>query len=176
MGRRTIALHRFTPQKGAAPMRLALVLSMVCVTAGMLSASTRQPVDVAVRAKAAGRIVVATVSDVESGRFDVNQFGDRVIVTRAWLQVDEVLKGPYEPVVAVDLEGGSIGDLTLRVSDMPSLQRGERALFFLNAPRAGGHAPNGRGLGILKLDAAGRVVGSTVTLADLKAQVRAALQ
>jgi hypothetical protein len=121
-------------------------------------------------------VVVATVNDVETGRFEVNEFGDRIIVTRAWLRVEEALKGPFEPLVAIDVEGGTLGDLTLTVSDMPLLKRGERAVFYLDAPRDGAHRPSGRGLGIMKVDGAGRVAESALTVADVKAQIRAALQ
>jgi hypothetical protein len=154
---------------------VALLLSM-CVTAATVSASVGRPPDVASRAKSASKIVVATVTDVEPGRFDVSQYGDRVIVTRAWLRVDEMLKGNHEPLIALDIEGGSVGDLTLRVSDMPTLKKGERGVFFLDNPRRDAHEPNGRGAGILKLDLAGRVLNSNLTLADVRANVRAALQ
>jgi hypothetical protein len=75
--------------------------------------------------------------------------------------------------VGVDVEGGTIGDLTLRVSDMPTFQRGERAVFFLSQGPVGNLVPHRRGLGVLKLDAQGRIRGSNVTLAEVRAAVRA---
>ena len=99
----------------------------------------------------------------------------RLIVTRAWLRVDEVMKGQPQQLIALDLEGGTVGDLTLQVSDMPSMRRGERAVLFLDPERNGAFAPNGRGQGFLKL-AGDHVSSSSLTLADVKARIRAALR
>ena len=154
-------------------MKRGLVLLVVCLGAASVSAATGRPLDVDARARTAQKIALATVTEVEAGRFDVNEFGDRLIVTRVWLEVEETLKGPYAPVLALDVEGGSIGDLRLEVSDMPVLKRGDRAVFFLDA-RRDAHVPNGRDHGILRLDATERVVGHGVTLADIRARVRGA--
>src|SRR6186713_2596277 len=134
-------------------MRNALVLVAVCAAAAGLSASGGPPVDVAARAKGAARVVVATVSEVRP-RFDVNEFGDHIIVSQAWVEVEESLKGQPTQSVPVDIEGGTIGALTLNVSDMPTLREGDRAVFFLNAivSNSGAHRLHRRGLGVLKLD------------------------
>jgi hypothetical protein len=58
------------------------------------------------------------------------------------------------------------------VSDLPSLDVGERAVFFLDETASGGHRPHLRGLGILKLDDAGRVRGTNLTLDDIRAAVK----
>lgn len=153
-------------------MRAALVLLLVCATSTMTSASIGRPTDLETRARGAARIVVAVVTDMQA-RFDVNEHGDQLIVTQVMLSVDESLKGSGSSVVAVDVEGGTIGDLTLRVSDMPTFQRGERAVFFLSQGPVGNLVPHRRGLGVLKLDAQGRIRGSNVTLAEVRAAVRA---
>lgn len=137
------------------------------------SASTGSPADVGTRAKGADRVVVAVVEDVVS-RFDVNEFGDRLIMSQTWVRVSETLKGAPAELLPVDVEGGTIGDLTLNVSDMPSLRKGDRAVFFLEASKTGGNKPHGRGDGILQLDAAGRVRGSNMTLNDVRSVVRSA--
>jgi hypothetical protein len=155
-------------------MRFGFLMAVACLTVGAAVDASGPPVDVAARAKGAAKVVVGTVTNVETGRFDLNEFGDRLIYTRTWVQVDETLKGSPQNLVAVDLEGGTAGDLTLRVSDIQLLRRGERAVLFLNAERNGAHTPNGRGTGVLKLDAAGTVQNTTLTLADLKNVVRSA--
>lgn len=154
-------------------MKRALVLLVVCLGSVSASASTGRPLDVNARARAAQKVAIARVSDVEPGRFAVNEFGDRLIVTRVWLDVEETLKGPHLPVVAIDLEGGSIGDLTLHVSDMPVLRRGDRAVFFMDV-RGDAHVPNGRDHGVLTLDQTERVIGHGLTLADVRARVQGA--
>jgi hypothetical protein len=154
-------------------MRAALVLLVVCAaTASTVSASIGFPVGVEARARGASRVVVATVSDVYS-RFDTNEFGDQLIISQVLLNVDESLKGTAATVVAVDVEGGTIGDLTLRVSDMPTVRTGERGVFFLSPGKGATYLLHRRGLGLLKLDANGKVRGSDMTIADVRAAVRA---
>ena len=154
-------------------MRLGLALLMVCLTAVESFASDGAPVSVATRAKGATRVVVGVVTEVES-RFDVNEAGDRLIFTTAWLRVDETLKGTVANALPVDIEGGTIGELTLKVSDMTPLRKGDRAVFFLTTTRNGKNVPHRRGLGILKLDRTGKVENKKTTLAEVRAMVRAA--
>lgn len=158
-------------------MRTGFALLVVCAAVVTTSASSDRPMDVGAKAKGAEKVVVAVVEDVVP-RFDVNEYGDRLIVSQAWVRVSETLKGKQqESVLPVDIEGGTIGDVTLNVSDMPVLHKGERAVFFLDAGKAGkANKPHGRGQGIVKVDSAGRVQGSNLTLNQLRAQVRAAVQ
>jgi hypothetical protein len=154
-------------------MKPGLALVMVCVAAATLSASSGRSVDVATRARGSERVVIATVSDVQS-RFAVNEHGDRLIVSQVWLNVSEALKGRFESVIGVEVEGGTVGDLTLDVSDMRPMQRGQRAVFFLDSTSTGIHKPHGRGLGIMALDAAGHVENTSLSLNDVKALIRSA--
>jgi len=75
--------------------------------------------------------------------------------------------------VWLDLEGGTLGGLTLRVSSLPELKPGERAVFFLDSLTTGSHVPHGRGLGILKLDGTNHVQGSSLSLEDIRRSARA---
>ena len=129
--------------------------------------------DLAAHSRGAGKeIVVARISDVHSS-FATNRFGDQLIVSNAVLEVLETLKGAPEAVTSVTVEGGTVGDLTLRVSDLPQVKEGDRAVFFLDA-NGNGHVPHGRGHGILKLDDDDRVEGQDLTLAQVKDAVRGA--
>jgi hypothetical protein len=154
-------------------MRTLLVLSVVCLGAATLSASEGPNIDIGTQAKGAKKVVVATVVDVQS-TFDVNDFGDRLIMSHVLLQVEETMKGPHEPSATVTLEGGTVGDLTLSVSDMPKMARGERAVLFLDDSNRGGQIPHGRGTGVLKLDATGHVEGTTTTVDEIRDLVKAA--
>jgi hypothetical protein len=149
---------------------VALALAGLASTA---SAEVGPPSDVASRARGAGKVVVARIQSVHA-QFETNRFGDQLIVSHAVLEVLETWKGQPESVVRVALEGGTVGDLTLKVSDLPSLGEGERAVFFLEAAANGEHRPHERGRGILKLNGADRVDGSTVSVDDLRQQVRGA--
>jgi hypothetical protein len=154
-------------------MRWGIAVLALCASVAALSAASELPVSLESRAKGAQVVVVATVADVQSA-FAVNQFGDQLIVSNVTVQVEETLKGRAAGQVSMAIEGGTVGDITLRVSDMPSMSRGERAVLFLDETPAGAHVPHGRGLGILKLEGADQVGGTNLTLADLRALVRRA--
>jgi hypothetical protein len=145
---------------------------MIALTAATMSASTGPDVAIGDRAKGAARVVVGTVIDVQSN-FDVNEFGDRLIVSNVLVRVDETMKGPQEPAVTVTVEGGSVGALTLNVSDMPMMTRGERAVLFLDDSKRGGHVLHRRDLGAVALDATDHAVGSQLTLDAIRDLVKA---
>jgi hypothetical protein len=134
------------------------------------------PVDLSALARGADRIVVATVTQVTPA-FQRNEFGDELIVSHTRLRIEAGLKGrgkAGEQDVVLELEGGTIGDLTLEVSDLPSLERGDRAVVFLRQNRRGAFVPHGRGQGILKLDSTDHVHGSHLTLSDVRQAVERA--
>jgi hypothetical protein len=124
-------------------------------------------------ARGANAVVVATVTEVDPV-FQTNKFGDRLIVSRTHMRVESVLKkgaGMNSEAIVVEVEGGTIGDLTLDVSDLPRLERGERAVVFLQQNERGATTPHGRGQGILKLDRLDRVEGSQLTLSAIRQAV-----
>ena len=128
------------------------------------------------RARDAGKVVVARILDVR-GQFESNRFGDRLIVSHAVLEVLETWKGAPQPVLNMAIEGGTVGDLTLRVSDLPSLEEGERAVFFLDATGSGEYVPHGRGHGVaLKLTEDDRVRGTALSLKEVREQVADAVR
>jgi hypothetical protein len=140
-----------------------------------LSAEIGPPSDIQSRSRGAGRIVVATVADVRA-QFATNRFGDQLIVSTAVLEVTETLKGAPASTLEMEFEGGTVGDLTLKVSDLPSLAPGERAVFFLDAGSGQALVPHGRGRGILKISTGERIENSSVSLTDLRQQIRDALR
>ena len=153
-------------------MKSWLAIAMVCVSASTARAEIGPPTDVAAHSRGAGKVVVARVATVHS-TFATNRFGDQLIVSNAVLEVLETLKGNPQAVTTVTVEGGTVGDLTLRVSDMQELKEGDRAVFFLDDDGTG-HVPHGRGRGILKLDDGDKVQGSNLTLQQVKDAVRGA--
>jgi hypothetical protein len=145
-------------------LTLAALLQALSVTA---FAQTGRPVDISERARGASRVVVATASSV-SPQWRTNSFGDQLIVSQIGLQVRETIKGNPASFVWLDLEGGTIGDITLHVSSLPELKPGERAVFFLDETPAGSHVPHLQGMGILKLDGNDRVEGTSLGLSDIR--------
>ena len=153
-------------------MKSWLAVAMVCISASTVRAEIGPPTDVAAHSRGAGKVVVARVATIHS-QFATNRFGDQLIVSNAVLEVIETLKGNPQAVTTVTVEGGTVGDLTLRVSDMQELKEGDRAVFFLDDDGTG-HVPHGRGRGILKLDEGDKVQGSNLTLQQVKDAVRGA--
>jgi hypothetical protein len=142
--------------------------TLACVMTGtVVYASGGRPVDIPERARGAERIVVATAVNVTPS-WRQNEHGDQLIVSQVLLQVEETIKGEPDGTALLDLEGGTLNGFTLRVSDLPTLRAGERAVFFLDRTASSAHAPHLRGLGILKLDAGNRVVGSSLRLDDIR--------
>jgi hypothetical protein len=130
-------------------------------------------VPLAERARGAERVVVGRVASV-TPVWRVTEFGDRLIVSVVRVTVDQTLKGQSEGALDVEVEGGTIGDLTLNVSDLETFVRGERAVFYLRRSARGAMVPHLRGLGLLKLDRFDRVSGSSLTLDEIRRTVAAA--
>jgi hypothetical protein len=74
----------------------------------------------------------------------------------------------------IEVEGGSIGGLTLRVSDQEPLSPGDRGVFYLARDSQGRVVPHLRGQGFLRLDPAGRVPNSSLTLDEIRRTVASA--
>jgi len=146
----------------------------VCVLAlsalSNVAASSDQPVPINERARGAFRVVVATVTDT-SARYERNEFGDELIFTYAQLDVEEAIKGP-QGAATLAIEGGTVNGITLRVSSMPTLSKGERAVFFLTPGRSDEFRAYLKGQGILKLNAENRVPGTSLTLDEIRRQAK----
>jgi hypothetical protein len=152
---------------------LAFIAVIFLIFSSVAGASQGRAVPLEERVQGAHLVVVATVTSV-TPRWADNAFGDRLIISRVSLQIDETLKGIATATESMDLEGGTLDGLTLRVSSLPALERGERAVFFLNAIGGGVYLPHLAGQGILKLDDADFVRGSTLSLNTVRAIVRQA--
>jgi hypothetical protein len=145
---------------------------MACLglTAVPIAAQHGQIVSIEARARGAERVVVASVAEA-SANYETNQYGDRLIVTHAKLAIEETIKGAQGPAT-VAIEGGTVNGVTLHVSSLPSVAPGDRAVFFLTRGANGEFNPFLRGQGILKLDSANHVRGSSVTLEDIRRMAR----
>jgi hypothetical protein len=151
------------------PHLLALSLLTGATT---LSADSSQPVDLSTRARGAGHVVVALVERVRAD-YQRNEFGDVLIVSHAQVRVREVLKGTSVAGdnLTLDVEGGTVDGVTLRVSDIQPLEAGEQAILFIDETRDGRKVPHLRGQGIVKVDTNGRLRGSELTVDDVRRAV-----
>ena len=154
------------------PQRVALLFAVSLLwTSGATRAVTPQMENLDLRIEGAERIVVARVRDV-APEWRENEYGDQLIVSRVELEVGETLKGDGAQTVWMDMEGGALDGLTLRVSHLPELQHGERAVFFLAPVSRGVYGPLHGGDGILPLDEDDVVRGTTWRLDDIRGRAR----
>ncbi len=146
-------------------------VGVVMCLLGAATSTAHAQEDLSERTKRAHQVVVGTVIDV-APTYENTREGDQIIVSHVSVRVDELLKGVLEPVLMLTLEGGTVGDLTLTVSDMPVMEHGDRAVFFLDRVSPGQYLPRERGLGVMKLDRLNRVRESGLSLDDIKDVVR----
>lgn len=154
-------------------LRAFALLAFVSVGTLTASASSGPFASLDERIDGSQKVVVASARSVNAS-WRENTYGDRLIVSRVLLDVEETVKGPATSnAIWMDLEGGTLDGFTLRVSDLPTLQPGERAVFFLDQNENGITTPHLRGQGILKLDDNNVVHGSSLRVEDIRNAARA---
>lgn len=160
-----------SPSSKQPRVRVAAALIAVCAMSTPVWAA-HKPETIPNRITGSARVVVAHAKAV-TPRWDTNKWGDRIIVSRVVLEVEETLKGAPARELAMDLDGGSLDGLTLRVSDLQSLEPGDRGVFFLDDVDGGAtFAPHLRGQGILELDDTDTVKGSSLHLNQIRGMAR----
>lgn len=150
-----------------------LVAATIALGSAPLGAAGGRPVDIPERARGAHHVVVAKATEV-TPVWQTNEFGDLLIVSQVQLQVEETLKGTPPPTMWLQVDGGTLNGITLRVSGLPAMGVGERAVFFVDDAPDGSRRPHLKGLGILKLDSSDTVQGSSLQLRDIRGMVRGA--
>jgi hypothetical protein len=148
--------------------QFGVLAAALCALATYAAAAEVVPVPIPDRVRGAERVVVATVTDV-TATFETNEHGDQLIVSHVMLRIHEALKGQPATVLTVDVDGGTVGNLTLEVSSLPKLEHGERAVFFLTQNKQGNYVPHLRGQGIIKLEPDDRVKGTSLDLNTIRA-------
>jgi hypothetical protein len=113
----------------------------------------------------APQVVIGTVTAARA-RFETNRAGDELIVSRLTVRVSETLRGQRLGTFDVDVEGGTIGNLTLTVSDLTEMHEGDSAVFLL-AHEPSGYVLHARGL--MKLGSSGRLEHQPLTLDQIRA-------
>ena len=82
------------------------------------------------RAEEATNIVVGKIKQIKSFHA-TNKWGDNLIMSEVTLKVDKVQKGDKVEEVAFIVEGGTVGDIVLRVSSVPLFEEGEELVLYL---------------------------------------------
>lgn len=150
-----------------------LAFTALLLAGAPLAAVAEPPADLVQRFQGAQRAVVGKIAAVQP-RWERNQWGDELIVSRMTVDVEETLKGIAARRLEVDIEGGTLDGLTLHVSHQAELASGDRAVLILNESTPGIQTPHRKGLGLLRLDGNNQVEGTSTTLADVRAAARSA--
>ena len=148
-----------------------VAVALFLVTSPTVFAAGSRPVDIPERARGARSVVIARTAEV-TPMWQTNEFGDLLIVSQVRLEVEETLKGAPVSSLWMNVEGGTLNGVTLRVSSLPAMEPGERGVFFVDDLPDGSHVPHLKGLGILKLDRADQVRGTSLLLRDLRRMVQ----
>jgi len=82
------------------------------------------------KAADASHVFIGKVKKVDC-TFETNRWGDFLIVSRVSVKVDKALKGTLGSSVDLQVEGGTVGDLTLVVSEIPLFEAGQSKTFYL---------------------------------------------
>jgi hypothetical protein len=118
-------------------------------------------------AKSSDMVVIGEVEDVQA------QWSSdgKTIFTSATVSISEVVAGRTLPgKIVVEYDGGEIGDIGLKISDMAILDKGEKVLLFLKTARSKkyGNAYNmtGKAQGKYKIGEDGIASKSGFSIAD----------
>jgi len=135
-------------------------------------AAGEEALSMAERLQGASQVVIAKTR-AAAPRWETNSHGDRVIVTEFVLDIEETLKGRNGSELVIEVPGGTLDGLTLRVSGQPVLKPGDRAVFLLESTSTGVYKPHRRGEGVLRLNAQNSITGSALTVNDVRQLARA---
>lgn len=78
----------------------------------------------------ASHIVIGKVKKVDS-YYSVNEWGDVLILSQIQVKVERQLKGRLGEFVSFITEGGTVGEMTLKVSTYPLFSEGQRVKLYL---------------------------------------------
>ena len=105
-------------------------LLLFLFAAVLARATSVEPPEFPALVSLADAIYRGRVTAVESRRLD--QPGNRPLIrTYVTFAVERTLKGAERPAVVLDFLGGTVGDLTLEVSDMPVFTIGDHNIVFV---------------------------------------------
>jgi hypothetical protein len=159
------------PRRVLGVLTRTIVLCSIALISG-ITVQAQRAIPLGERARGSDQVIIGRVASV-TPEWRNNDFGDRLITSIVRVIVEETLKGVSQPSVDVEVEGGTIGNLTLRVSDLETFALGERAVFYLVHSRRGTLVPHLRGLGLQKIDESDRIRGTGVTLDQVRREVQA---
>jgi hypothetical protein len=147
--------------------RTLIGVACLFISTSALADSHGQGADLDSRLAGSGHVFHGHVKSKHSENYQ-SPTGDKIIVTRYGVDVDESLKGDRSKQNEVVLEGGTVDGITLRVSDMPELSVGDEIVVFGDETKDG-LFPHRRDLGILRVEqGTEKLHGESFTLRDIR--------
>ncbi len=114
----------------AAALRWVVLLAAFLLALAVPGAALMQALSTEYLTQAAGLVIRGRVTGLESRWSDDR----RSILTRVRVSVHEVYKGTAPAKdLTVEIPGGEVGGIGMRVSDTPGLRLGEEVILFLGA-------------------------------------------
>ncbi len=114
---------------GLHALRTSAVIALLAFAAAPLRASSVVPPTFETLVDSATDIFIGSVTRREC-RW-VNTAGGAVIFTYITFDIEESLKGAARAQTTLQFRGGTVGDVTLHVADMPEFEVGDRDLLFV---------------------------------------------
>jgi hypothetical protein len=115
--------------KTSSPLRLWIALGLVLLTTFAAHATTVIPPSFE---EMTDRAELIFVGKVVRSRAEWRQVGPkRAIYTVVEFETEETLKGNSTPTVSLQFLGGTVGDVTMEISEVPKFKAGDRELLFV---------------------------------------------
>ena len=112
-----------------------LFLIMVCFLLSSSSLAVMFGLGTEELTRASESVIIGEVEDTEA---QWSKDG-KTIFTKAFIVVNEIIRGrTLQKRITIEYEGGEIGDIGLKVSDVVPLEKGERVLLFLKSGKSRG--------------------------------------
>lgn len=112
-----------------------LFLIMVCFLLSSRSHAVMLGLGTEELTRGSESVIIGEVEDTEA---QWSKDG-KTIFTKAFIVVNEIIRGrTLQKRITIEYEGGEIGDIGLKVSDVVPLEKGERVLLFLKSGKSRG--------------------------------------
>ncbi|MEQ1757842.1 MAG: hypothetical protein ABL986_05950 [Vicinamibacterales bacterium] len=147
--------------------RLMMAAAFALCCSPLQAGELDRPTPVNERLRDSAAVVVATARQVDA-TWKPGPTGDQIIVTRVLLEVTETLKGDDQSSRWLDVPGGTLEGVTLKVSGELTVREGDRGVFFLDPANGGIHSAHGKAEALLRLDQQDTVKGTTIRLDDIR--------
>jgi hypothetical protein len=117
---------------------IAVIIAVAAATAGVRAQSADPIVGKLSLNQLTDRAASIVVGTVVSRQAEWEYYGaSKLIITKVTMAIEQSVKGSVPRTLVLEVLGGTIGDQTMQVSDVPEFRVGDRDVLFLhNNPHA----------------------------------------